>query len=131
MKRRREERYGSQVTSDVSCSACIILAAVLLTPLACASASHREAGVAARFVCASGATFQVTYAGRRAHLVTPAASYRLSVRRSSIGRKFAAGEVVFIHDGAFGALNGAAGGPFRRCFEAGANRPAGHTDIDR
>jgi hypothetical protein len=69
------------------------------------------------FVCAGGASFRVLYHDRRARITTDSAAYDLPSRPSSIGRKYTDGQTYFIHDEDRAALNGADGGPFRRCQE--------------
>ena len=69
------------------------------------------------FLCDGGASFKVAYRDRQARITTAAGQYVLDRRPSSIGKKFASTKVTFIHDDDRAALNGADGGPFRRCSE--------------
>lgn len=102
------------------------LAALSATFLAACSAGKSLAspGGAIRFVCQGGATFSVRHERDRARIATSEGEWTFHRRRSSIGRKYVAGDATFIHDEDRAALNGLAGGPFRQCREATAQEEA-------
>jgi hypothetical protein len=74
------------------------------------------------FTCANGTRFSVEYQGRFARITTRAGTWILEETKSSIGRRFVGESAAFIHDEDRAALNGLAGGPFRRCRQGGLDR---------
>lgn len=79
------------------------------------AAGAAPGGAGARFACDGGARFEVAYAEDGARLVTARGAHRLEARPSSIGRKFAAGDIALIVDEDRAALNGLPGETFRQC----------------
>ncbi len=100
--------------------------ALALTLLACSlfgaacanNAADAQPSRAVEFVCQNDTHFTAEYERGAVRITTPAGSWRLAERPSSIGRRFASDTAAFIHDEDRAALNGLPGGPFRRCREA-------------
>ena len=96
-----------------------LAAAALALLAACATAGGGVPAGRIAFRCEDGNSFHVEHVGRLLLLTTRAGSHWLRPSPSTVGAKFVSGEVAFIQDGDFAALNGAQGGPFRRCHESG------------
>lgn len=67
------------------------------------------------FACLANKAFAVQVDGDRALVGTGTSPYTLMRRNSSIGRKYASGDVTLILDEDRGVLVGAEGGPFHGC----------------
>lgn len=65
--------------------------------------------------CLADKAFRVQVDDERALLTTSTAAYALLRRSSSIGRKYASGDVTLILDDDRAVLVGAEGGPFHKC----------------
>jgi hypothetical protein len=75
------------------------------------------------FVCDFGNSFSVEYRKDLALVHAGGNSYTLTLRPSSIGRRYGSDSVAFMQDEDRGVLVGAEGGPFRRCSVARLGLP--------
>jgi hypothetical protein len=86
--------------------------------LACAASEPAESSdEIRRYECAMGIGFEAMISGSQATVKTKSSIYVLERRRSSIGERFASGDVALAQDEERAVLIGADEGPYRDCRE--------------